>query len=103
MLPQDIDRLEKAHLQSRMLFGETRRNYVAKRAGLLNELTKAGRFPKENAERLVESAEAMWLPGFDTFSARGPSMQTSPNAEYLEAIRKEVGPEQFNLLSLIHI
>ena len=97
MLPQDIDRLEKAHLQSRMLFGETRRNYVAKRAGLLNELTKAGRFPKENAERLVESAEAMWLPGFDTFSARGPSMQTSPNAEYLEAIRKEVGPEQFNL------
>lgn len=99
MLSSDVNRLEQTHLETRMLFGQARRDYVAKRAGLMTSLTKSGRFSPQDAERLLESAEVLWLPGFDSFSSRGPNDMASPNTEYLNAIRNEVGVDQFNMFT----
>lgn len=96
MQESDIQRLEQGHLQSRLLFEEARRNYVAQRTGLINDLTRTGSFTPQQAENLLLSAENLWLPDFDTFSSRGPDAMGSPNAEYLSAIRKEVGIDKFN-------
>ncbi len=99
MLPAELQQLENGHIKSRMLFHEARRNYVAERAGLLTELTSRGRFDPARAENLLKGIETLWLPAYDSFSSRGPigaDGMAAPNAEYLEAIRMEVGQEHFN-------
>lgn len=96
MQESDVQRLEEGHLQSRLLFQQARRNYVAQRTGLVNDLVRSGSFNTQQAENLLQSAESLWLPDFETFSSRGPDAYGSPNADYLAAIRKEVGIDKFN-------